>query len=37
LRAHADQWHVMQPMFGEPMTVADLEPSPAPAARDITS
>ena len=24
LRAHPDQWHVMQPMFGEPMSAADL-------------
>ncbi len=25
LRAHPDQWHVMQPMFGAAMTVADLD------------
>lgn len=24
LRAHPDQWHVMQPMFGDPMTEAEI-------------
>jgi len=36
LRANADQWHVLSPLFGDPM--ADLEPLPsAPAATGVAS
>ncbi|MHB8313876.1 MAG: lysophospholipid acyltransferase family protein, partial [Candidatus Dormibacteria bacterium] len=33
LRANPDQWHVMQPMFGGPMSEADLRESAAPTLR----
>ena len=33
LRANPDQWHVMQPMFGGPMSEADLRESVAPTLR----